>query len=177
MVDFELVYLVPLCIAFLVAQLVVRAKPVDILLRTLGFIYFALVLAVTLFPIPVDSVEDFTNAGVEFRNNFVPFKSIIDIISSQPASIALRQVGGNVVLMMPLGFLVPLTYKRDIGWKKILCIGILFSFFIEVLQLIFSYMISFTYKITDVDDLLLNSLGAVVGYCFYKLFKWGFKKV
>lgn len=177
MVDFELVYLIPLCVVFLIVQVILHPRPIDTLLRTLAFVYFVLVIAVTLFPIPTDSVEDFINAGVEFKNNFVPFKSIIDIVSSQPLSIALKQVGGNVILMMPLGFLAPLICRREITWKKILWIGILFSLSIEVLQFTFSYMLGFTYKITDVDDLLLNSLGAVIGYCFYRLFKWGFKKV
>ncbi len=174
MLDFETVYFIPLCIAFLASQLFMKTRPIDLLLRGLIFVYFIAVVSLTLFPIPIDGVEDFINAGVEPTNNFIPFGSILDIASSQPFSIALRQIGGNIVLFMPLGFLVPLIWK-GIKWSAVLEIGLLCSFAIEAIQFTLSYALGYTYKITDVDDLILNASGTMMGYILYRIFQWGFK--
>ncbi|MGI6031604.1 MAG: VanZ family protein [Eubacteriales bacterium] len=68
-------------------------------------------------------------------------------------------VWGNVLMFIPMGMLIPLLWKR--GWSTVL-IGFGASCLIEGLQL-------FSYRSTDVDDVLLNTLGTLVGYGMYKL--------
>lgn len=75
----------------------------------------------------------------------------------------------NVIMLMPFGFLVPTLFcsKRKL-WKTALA-GALFSVLIECSQLL-------NYRSTDVDDVILNTLGAVIGYGIYRLFSWLFRK-
>ena len=64
---------------------------------------------------------------------------------------------GNVILFIPVGVLLPVVS----GWKKIwknLVMGVGFSLMIEVIQLITSR------GCFDLDDVLLNGLGTVVGF-------------
>lgn len=68
----------------------------------------------------------------------------------------------NVVMFMPLGFLLPVYFERYRQWARTLAAGFLTSVTVELIQL-------FTFRATDVDDLLMNTLGAVVGFLAAKL--------
>lgn len=67
-------------------------------------------------------------------------------------------VVGNVVAFMPFGFIVPEVWNRLNRWYTITLLGFLFSLCIELTQLV-SRVGSF-----DVDDLFLNTVGALLGY-------------
>ena len=78
------------------------------------------------------------------------------------------QVGLNAVLFLPFGFLLPVLWRKCRSWKSTVAAGFLTSLGIEILQL-------FCYRATDVDDLIMNTLGTFLGYiiawaCFHK--KW-----
>ena len=63
----------------------------------------------------------------------------------------------NVILFVPLGFLLPLLWSRFKNPLRATLFGLLFSVGIEVLQL-------FTLRATDINDLMTNTLGAFVGW-------------
>jgi glycopeptide antibiotics resistance protein len=133
------------------------------------FIYFTGVVTVTLFPIPIDArlIEDNISGGFEEQNNFIPLNSIIGILSTGFDTIILTQLGGNLALLFPLGCLMPLLSKFN-TLKRILLLGFLASIVIELLQFGISQFIGFTYRSVDIDDILLNTIGAGMGYIAYK---------
>ncbi|MBS6196497.1 MAG: VanZ family protein [Clostridiales bacterium] len=63
----------------------------------------------------------------------------------------------NVIMLMPLGILMPLLWKNCRKLWKTAAAGFMTSLSIECLQL-------FTFRATDVDDLIMNTLGAAAGY-------------
>ncbi|WP_342599016.1 VanZ family protein [Psychrobacillus sp. FSL H8-0483] len=67
---------------------------------------------------------------------------------------------GNILLFIPIGFLLPLLFKRMEFFPNTVIIGLGTSFFIEIVQLPQN-------RSSDVDDLWLNTLGALVGYLLY----------
>ena len=70
----------------------------------------------------------------------------------------------NILLFMPLGFMLPCIWKKyEVLWKTALS-GITFSLIIELCQL-------FNGRITDIDDLLMNTLGALIGWVIFRLLK------
>ena len=75
----------------------------------------------------------------------------------------------NVVLFIPLGALVPMFWKNMQKWYCTLGLGILFSVFIEITQLL-------NYRKSDVDDLILNTVGAMIGFGLYLLWHRCVKK-
>ena len=85
--------------------------------------------------------------------NLLPFSRQIDI-----AGYLL-----NIVLLVPFGLLAPLIWPRLRSAGRTAAAGALFSLLIEISQL-------FTNRSPDVDDLLLNTLGAVLGWLLYRLF-------
>ncbi|MFK4467512.1 VanZ family protein [Bacillus sp. RC252] len=68
----------------------------------------------------------------------------------------------NIVLFMPLGFLLPTIWPQFRKMKNTVCAGFFFSLAIELNQLLNN-------RITDIDDLFTNTLGAMVGYVLYKV--------
>ncbi|MBQ9227394.1 MAG: VanZ family protein [Eubacterium sp.] len=68
----------------------------------------------------------------------------------------------NVLLFIPLGLFLPVMYRKYNHISKIALTGFLFSLAIELVQM-------FGRGATDINDLITNTAGACLGYCFYKL--------
>lgn len=66
-------------------------------------------------------------------------------------------VGMNALMFLPFGFLLPVLWRNCRRWWVTTLAGLLTSGMIEFLQL-------FSFRATDVDDLLMNTLGASLGY-------------
>lgn len=76
----------------------------------------------------------------------------------------------NIILFMPLGFLLPTIWPQFRTIKNVAYTGLFFSLAIELSQLL-------NHRITDIDDLLMNTLGAIIGYLIYRaLFKMLYKR-
>ncbi|MBD5551227.1 MAG: VanZ family protein [Lachnospiraceae bacterium] len=86
------------------------------------------------------------------RFNLIP---LIDIVNS-PLDY-LRNTILNILLFIPLGFLLPAIWKKYRSLKIAALAGLSLSLFIEILQI-------FTFRLTDVDDLITNTAGCVAGY-------------
>ena len=79
--------------------------------------------------------------------------------------LASTQVVGNFVMLMPLGIYIPLLFPKLSAFFKVFIACFLVSVSIELMQLITSY------RSTDVDDVILNTSGSVVGYLIYRLIR------
>ncbi len=77
--------------------------------------------------------------------------------------LASTQVIGNLAMLLPLGIYVPLLFPKVSNFFKVFLICLLVSVSIELMQLITSV------RSTDIDDVILNTSGAIVGYVIYKL--------
>lgn len=97
------------------------------------------------------------------RINLIPLLNLFDYPVFREAMI---NFVGNVTLFIPMGIVWPLVYKELNTHGKVLAAGVGLSLTIELLQL------PFFDRVTDIDDLLLNSLGYAAGYGIYLLTKW-----
>ena len=68
----------------------------------------------------------------------------------------------NILLFVPFGYLLPFFTGEADYWWKIMLFGLCFSLFIEMLQLVTRL------GMFDTDDLINNTLGALIGYGLYK---------
>jgi glycopeptide antibiotics resistance protein len=75
-----------------------------------------------------------------------------------------RLLGGNVLVFAPFGLLVPIIWTRLAGFRSILLAGLLFSLAIELSQLGISLLLGTWYRMSDVDDVLLNVCGVLLGW-------------
>lgn len=136
-----------------------KAKGKDILfINTTMYVYLSFVLYFTLMPI-ITSIPFIFNHPYK-PMNLIPF---IDVLSSRGDFI--RQVGLNVIMTIPFGFLFPLTKKENQKFLKTVLYCFLLSLVIEILQ-------PFTFsRSSDITDLITNVTGGIIGYIFYLIFK------
>jgi glycopeptide antibiotics resistance protein len=99
--------------------------------------------------------------------NFVPFKTILQyLLGDKGLIIAGANLVGNIALLVPIGFLVPFVY-RNMTWKKSLALAAAAGLAIEGMQVVLRV------GIFDIDDVVLNALGVMIGYwTFAILAKW-----
>ena len=126
----------------------------------LMYINLAVIIRFTCFPMfKVDGqiqplVFDIATA-FPFRVNLLPLLKLFDYDSKRDL---LLNVIGNAAMFVPSGIILPIVYKRLNTFWKVLLAGIGISLCIEIIQLPFSV------RATDIDDLILNTIGVIVGY-------------
>ncbi|MFF2480249.1 VanZ family protein [Paenibacillus sp. NPDC058071] len=97
--------------------------------------------------------------GIQYISNFIPFRTIWNYIAHHSNRfVAFYNVVGNVAAFMPFGYLLPLLLPSQFRALRIAAASFLFSLLLECLQLL-GAVGSF-----DVDDLILNTAGGVLGY-------------
>ena len=77
-------------------------------------------------------------------------------------------------MLIPFGIHAPSMFRGVRSLHMTLLAGIAFSLIVETTQLAISVLLGFTYKIADIDDLILNSAGVVVGYAGFLLLRTAF---
>lgn len=103
---------------------------------------------------------------IYYRNsiNLIPLKTVYIYLFHPPSeNIALTNIYGNIIAFMPLGFLVPSIAKSCRSIRKVLFLSIGTSISIELIQLILRV------GSTDIDDVILNTFGGLIGYLIFKL--------
>jgi glycopeptide antibiotics resistance protein len=101
-------------------------------------------------------------AAFPFRINIVPFVNLLQYDSTRDI---IWNVVGNTALFIPSGIILPIVYHKLNTFGKVIAAGAIISLFIEVIQL------PFTSRVTDIDDLILNTLGVMIGYGIYSFVK------
>lgn len=103
----------------------------------------------------------------DYRYNLVPFLEIARFWKYREilGIYSFLNLVGNVLIFVPAGFFIPILWKKKKGVVFTTCITFEMSLLVEVLQLIFRVG-SF-----DVDDLILNTLGGILGYILLELLK------
>jgi len=113
------------------------------------------------------------NAGIAF--NLVPLASIIryfDMLFAWTMPLVFAgNVIGNLLLLLPMGFFLPLFKPDKLNWRKIFILSAVLSIAIELVQLLFAALKWDSGRVVDIDDVLMNALGGLMGYWLYLLFR------
>ncbi|MBR4830632.1 MAG: VanZ family protein [Bacilli bacterium] len=146
----------PMLIIFTVVIVAIRIAYLIINKKEFVFYRELFLLAFVVYSISLFYVVTFedNNYGT---NNFIPFREITryEFLSSY----FIKNVLGNVILFLPFGYFVSTLIKTRKPYA-ILLISIITSLTIEITQ----YLIGRTF---DIDDIILNVIGCVLGYLFY----------
>ncbi|MBU3204364.1 VanZ family protein [Clostridium algidicarnis] len=183
--EFLVIFVIPLYLIVLGITILKKKKKgekIDFFREIVKFgfvLYIIALIGVTLFPIRIGYGRQAITM-INMRINYIPFKSIIyDIGQIGIGSFSVRfqikllimNVLGNLILLMPIGFIVPVLWKKVNSLKDIVIVGFLVSLSIELLQLLENFLSIGFFRVVDVDDLILNVLGAVFGYMAYQVAK------
>ena len=94
-------------------------------------------------------------------NNFIPFKEILRYKITN--RLFIKNVLGNMIMFLPFGFFTSLYLKSEKITLPLL-LTLIASLSIEIVQMIIG-------RVFDVDDIILNLIGGVLGYFIYSIFR------
>ena len=113
------------------------------------------------------NISTFSREHLE-TSNFIPFATIIGYVSGMVSNdintgIVIINLVTNLLLFAPMGFFIPMLFQDKIkNTKQFLIIIIILTFLVEIIQFI-------TYRgSTDIDDIILNTIGASIVYMLMK---------
>jgi len=113
-----------------------------------------------------ENTHSFFNLEVwKLNSNLIPFKTISRYIIEREhynVDIILHNTVGNIMIFVPLGIFLPILFKKYRSFAKLLISVIVMIFAIEIVQF-FLQIGQF-----DIDDVILNVLGVLLGYAFFK---------
>ena len=127
-------------------------------LHILMYINLLVIIYFTFSPLLLDLDQIFN-----CRINLIPFVYLLDY---ENKAHMIFNVFGNILMFVPTGILLPVLYKRLDKYYKVIGTGFLISLAIEILQL------PFADRTSDVDDLLMNTLGVATGYVLYMIVRY-----
>ena len=140
--------------------------------RVIFIVYLLVLLLVLILKFPqmnmFQSIVDGWKTGNKSRfvteSQYIPFKTIMEYVKNVHSfdDWFFKNLACNILMFMPFGFLAPLFMKRNKIWQ-ILIYEIIASFLIEVLQVFLAVGTG------DIDDIILNAFGILIGFGIYKL--------
>ena len=128
------------------------------ILVNLFFVYICGVVSVTFFPMNI-----VLYAFDPYDANLIPFVETIQMLQNTNQPGVMLNLLGNLALLAPLGIFLPILFKKARHINTILWIGFLVSFGIEIFQL------TLKVRVFDVDDVIINLLGVLLGFCIFAL--------
>lgn len=105
--------------------------------------------------------------GQVVEPNFIPFRTIAIYLANLDSGFWLRNLVGNLLLLLPIGLVGPIVVPWLDRWLRVLLAAVAISLAIEVGQLWVPD------RSADVDDLLLNVVGAMLGYVIFTALRLG----
>lgn len=166
MIDFDASTVLIFGLFFLIITFRLKRKKeitnIYLLFFTVFFIYMVGVLSVTIFPIPIDP---FMKEVMQNETTFLKSVILVPFIFNNPGYISNPQMVLNIILSVPFGF--GISYVKYINSRKLIIYGLSFGIVIEMLQLIISIMLGFVYRVVDVNDVIFNCVGVVLGYMIF----------
>lgn len=137
-------------------------------IKCIFIFYILIVIKVIIFKYPYEYFyqivqtwqKDVILEGLETAN-FIPFRTIRMYIEYAHKLNSFENLAGNILVFMPFGILFPMVIRRRWKFLHVFLGAFIMALGIEAFQL-FSAFGAF-----DVDDILLNCIGAVLGYLVY----------
>ena len=118
--------------------------------KTAAYILFSLYLAAICFLVGFPNIA---GMRIVLSHNFIPLRGMLTDITNSYL---------NVLLFIPLGIFVPCLCPEYRSMMKTVGLGLMTSLGIEILQI-------FTFRATDINDVITNVAGTMIGYLIGKL--------
>ena len=141
------------------------------LLYLFFYLYIIFVFILTLVPVPLTETEVPKYKLINFIPVIHTLKVFLATLSPEESHLrgqVFQNIAGNIILFIPLGMFLPFIFKKMRSLKRIAIAGFAFSLCIELAQL-FSRIFE-NYRTVDIDDIILNTAGAVIGFLIIR--KW-----
>ena len=126
-------------------------KTIKWLMNVVFLVYLLMLLRMTVFRNGFVDSDVFSNGPL----NLVPFSDLIRIANND-MGVFIYLALGNIVVFMPFGFFIA-WYEKNVGLAVVTLWGFFLSLGIELSQYVFGT------GVTEIDDIILNTLGCLLG--------------
>ena len=128
--------------------------------------HIALAIGFTVFPIPIGGQDYYRRTRGMSEDNLIPFATIASQLQNLSFN-TIRQLSGNVIALMPLGVYGPYLWPVLRDWRRFVAVAAGAAVAIEAAQYAGSLAEGFTYRVTDVDDAIMNAGGAILVFLLW----------
>lgn len=152
------------CVILLFIEIIMIIKKIPIKRNFMIIIfsmYIVMLISIVFFPIP------YQLKGYDCGYNFIPFLSIREYFIDGGAYSNISLLG-NIALLIPWGCLLGFVIK-NVKRRTFWLLTVFVSVGIEIIQHLINTIIGYRYRCVDIDDFILNMLGATIGYFLYLL--------
>ena len=136
--------------------------------RVVLTLYVGWLAGETFFPLPTTVAALHAGAvahpGGGLHANLVPFSSIGQLLALGWHWPTIRLLAGNVLVFVPFGLLAPTACAGLGTWRRALLAALALSVSIELGQLVVSVLVGYSYRVTEIDDVILNVSGVLLGF-------------
>ena len=142
--------------------------------RIIGIILFLIYLSILFYFLFFSEEYDRNIVATTYRYNFNPFREIMRFWNYRQqlgTRVVVVNLVGNVMAFVPFGFILPIISDRLKGCVKVTFLGLLLSLSVEGLQLLTRV------GSCDIDDVILNTFGALLGYCLFVMCSLAWRKI
>lgn len=101
---------------------------------------------------------------------FMRFELSLTLIPFLPMIADLKNTILNIILFVPLGIMLPFLWRKFRTLRATMLFGFGMSLSIEILQIL-------TYRATDINDLIANTFGTVLGYFIFRVLSRAFPPI
>jgi len=166
-----IIWIIPRSVVVFKRQRNKRVQVFREILINIFAIYLVLLISLTLFPVSI--IWKGVIREYHSNVNLIPFLDILNYFRHTDFSLAfklkflIKNLVGNVLLLVPVGIFIPTLWVRMRNFKKTVVIGASISLIIELMQYLLAYIGLGWGRTTDIDDLILNTFGVMIGYAIY----------
>ena len=169
LVDFDVLIIIALSIIWFIITAVLKFKfnkeIIFLFFFTVFYIYICFVIKYTLFPIIIDP---YISSIFSKENNILSGINLIPIVKLTRYDVKTSVL--NIIMTIPFGIGIPVLRKKKTGVKSIFLIGLAFSCTIEFLQFIEISLTRIFIRVADINDVIFNVTGTLLGFYIYKAF-------
>lgn len=162
-VELGIIFIIIISILYLPILLILKKKGISVIRQSsyIGLIcsMFLIIFATILF-MPI------TFQPESYSLNLKPFSWIGTVNDTKEFIV---EKVPNIMLFIPLGFFIPAVYKNKRKFNRTILLSFVITFSIEFFQ----YFIG---RASDIDDIITNLLGAIIGYGIFKIISNLFKQ-
>ena len=133
------------------------------------WIYMMGVVSVIVFPFPIG----IPNANFKPDINLVPFD--FGCCDPRMLSLCIRNLYENILLTIPFGF--GISFIARIKPSNIVWLAIVVGFVFELSQLVIALIFRSSFRTVDINDVILNAAGVLIGYGIFRIFGWLYSAV
>lgn len=162
LVDLLLTTIMLILYQFLIHHFVNYKKYRSSSLHTFGLFLFTYSVLISFYTAPISPTNGLHGSFQKTQLQLIPLKGFFSVFSFQKTGPVLLYVMEHLLLLMPIGFFLPLLWKSYRNWLRVTLYGFLIALTIECTQLLLE-------QTTDINDILWNVIGVFIGFLFFAL--------